>query len=112
MREFMLIMKGDDSAQVSPEQMQKRMEGYMVWMKKMTEGGRLKAGQPLEPRGSWLRDKDTIATDGPFLEPKEIIGGYVILMAEDLEEATTLAKDCPLLDHCEIYVRPLVQVPG
>ncbi|MDN5204472.1 YciI family protein [Fulvivirgaceae bacterium BMA10] len=105
-------MKGDNSQQASPEEMQQRMHDYMGWMKKMTESGKLKAGQPLEPSGTLLKDKETILSDGPFLEPKEIIGGYVILLADDINEATALAKDCPLLAHCEIMVRPLINVPG
>ena len=112
MKDFMLIMKGDDSANVSPEQMQQRMQSYMAWMQKMTGEGRVKAGQPLEPTGRWLKDRDTIVTDGPFLEPKEIIGGYVIISAADLNEATNIAQGCPLLHHCEIFVRPLFDVPG
>lgn len=111
MQDFMLIMKGDDSMEVGPEEMQQRMQDYMGWMKKMMEAGRLKAGQPLEPTGRWLKDRDTVTSDGPFLEPKEVIGGYVILSAEDLDEATELARHCPLLAHCEIFVRPLVAVP-
>ena len=102
----------NDSHQASPEEMQGRMQGYMAWMKKMMAEERLVAGQPLEPRGAMLTDRDTVVTDGPFLEPKEIIGGYVILRAANLEEATELAKDCPLLDHCAICVRPLINVPG
>ena len=111
MNEFMLLMKGDDSADASPEQMQERMQGYMVWMKKMMGEERLVSGQPLEPTGAHLTDPDSVITDGPFLEPKEIIGGFVILRAKDLDEATSLARACPLLGHCEIYVRPVLQVP-
>jgi hypothetical protein len=80
-------------------------------MKAMTDEERMVAGQPLEPTGAWLNG-DSVVTDGPFLEPKEIIGGYVILKAADLDEATNLAKACPLLGHCEIYVRPLLEVPS
>jgi hypothetical protein len=111
MKDFLLLMKGDDSKDVSPDEMQQRMQGYMQWMQKMMSEDRLKAGQPLEPRGNWLKDKNTVLTDGPYLEPKEIIGGYVILSALDLDEATQLAKQCPLLNHCEIFVRPLLEIP-
>ena len=104
-------MKGDDAKEASPEELQQRMQDYMVWMKRMTAEGRLRAGQPLEPRGAWLKDAQTVVTDGPFLEPKEVIGGYVILSAANLEEATSLARACPLLKHCEIFVRPLLEVP-
>jgi len=111
MKDFMLIMKGDDSATASPKEMQERMQGYMAWMKKMTDEDRMVAGQPLEPTGAWLQG-DNVVTDGPFLEPNEIIGGYVILKASGLDEAVSLAKACPLLAHCEIYVRPLFEVPS
>jgi len=109
--EFMFLMKGDDSQDVGPEVMQQRMQDYMVWMNKMMGEGRLKAGQPLEPRGVHLKKGGDVVTDGPFLEPKEVIGGYVILLAADLNEATQLARGCPLLNHCEIFVRPVLQVP-
>jgi hypothetical protein len=84
----------------------------MGWMQKMMSEERLKVGQPLEPTGRLLTDKDTVLTDGPFLEPKEIIGGYVIVKANDLDEAVEIAKGCPLLAHCEIFVRPVLQVPS
>ncbi len=112
MSEFMLLMKGDDSADASPEEMQGRMQGYMAWMQKMTGEGRLVAGQPLEPRGVRIVDAETVITDGPFLEPKEIIGGYVIVKAKDLDEAINIAMGCPLLHHCEIFVRPVFSMPG
>lgn len=112
MNEFMLLMKGDDSESASPEEMQKRMGDYMTWIKQMMDDGRFVSGQPLQPSGKHLVNKDTLLSDGPFLEPKEIIGGFVILKAENIDEATDLARACPLLHHCEIMVRPLFNVPG
>jgi len=111
-KEFMFLMQGDDSKDLSPQEMQARMGGYMQWMKKMTDEGRLKAGQPLEPSGRLLMRDQSVVTDGPFLEPTEIIGGYVIVLAADLDEATELAKGCPLLSHCDIQVRPVFDVPA
>lgn len=108
MEEFMLLVKGYDYSNVSPEIMEKRMNAYRPWMEKMTQAGRYKSGQPLEPgSGRLLKDRKTVLTDGPFLESKEIIGGYVILLAKDYDEAVELAKDCPLLDHCQLEVRKL-----
>jgi len=49
MEEFMLLVKGYDYANVSPEVMEKRMNAYRPWMEKMTQAGRYKGGQPLEP---------------------------------------------------------------
>jgi hypothetical protein len=108
MEEFMLLVKGYDYSNVSPEVMEKRMHAYRPWMEKMTQAGRYKGGQPLEPgSGRLIKDRKTVLTDGPFLESKEIIGGYVILSAKDYDEAVELAKDCPLLDHCQLEVRKL-----
>lgn len=111
MQEFLLLMKGDDSKEISPDEMQQRMQDYMAWMKGMMGEGHYVAGQPLMPTGRHLVDQETVLTDGPFLEPKEIIGGYIIVKAANIDEATELAKTCPLLQHCEIYVRPLMYVP-
>ncbi|MEQ9424108.1 MAG: YciI family protein [Cyclobacteriaceae bacterium] len=112
MNEFMLLMRGDDSETASPEEMQKRMGDYMAWIKGLMEEDRFVAGQPLQPTGKLLTNKDTILSDGPFLEPKEIIGGYVILKATNIDEATEMARNCPLLHHCEIMVRPVFDVQG
>jgi hypothetical protein len=112
MSEFLLLMRGDHNPDASPAELQARMGNYMEWMGQMMAEGRMVVGQPLEPRGALLHDAGTAVTDGPFLEPKEIIGGYVIVRAVDMDDAVEVARGCPLLHHCRIEVRPLVQMPG
>jgi len=82
----------------------------MKWMQEMMQSGKLKTGQPLENTGALIQSADQIITDGPFLEPKEIIGGYIIINANDLDEAISEAKHCPLLEHCQIMVRPVLDM--
>lgn len=41
------------------------------------------------------------------MEVKEMIGGYVIISASDINEATEIARTCPLLDHFQLEVRKL-----
>jgi hypothetical protein len=36
--------------------------------------------------------------DGPYAEAKDLVGGYTVLAAKDLEEATEIARGCPFLD--------------
>jgi len=112
MQEFMLLMKGDDSKDITPDEMQRRMQDYRTWMEGMMGDGKYSSGQPLLPTGKHIVNKETVLTDGPFLEPKEIIGGYIIINAMDVDEAVEIAKTCPLIQHCEIYVRPLMNVPS
>ena len=108
MEEYMMVVRGYNYAGVTPEIMEKRMNAYRPWMEKMTQAGRYKSGAPLEPgTGRLLKDKQTVLTDGPFLESKEIIGGFVIVLAKDYNEAVEFAKECPLLDHCQLEVRKL-----
>jgi hypothetical protein len=38
-----------------------------------------------------------VVTDGPFVESKEIVGGFSIVQAETIEAAAELAKGCPAL---------------
>lgn len=111
MKEFLLLIQGHDP-NASPELMQERMQDYMTWMQEMTKEGAYVAGQPLEPTGYHLPNTEDVITDGPYLEPKEVIAGYIIIKASDIDAATTIAKNCPLLTHCQIYVRPLVTLPG
>ena len=59
MQEFMLLMKGDDSADISPEEMQQRMQGYMTWMQNIVGDGKYVDGRPLQPSGNHLINKET-----------------------------------------------------
>jgi hypothetical protein len=111
MDEFIFLVRGYDYTGVSPEVMQKRMNAFNPWKEKMLAAGRYKGGQPLEPgTGRLVKDKKTVLTDGPFLESKEIVGGYCIVTAKDYDEAVSFAKESPLLDHCELEVRKLGQM--
>jgi len=58
------------------------------------KAGIYKAGEALMPTGKILR-KDNAVTDGPFAESKEIIGGFFIIEAADMNAALEIAKDCP-----------------
>lgn len=110
MKEFMLIIRGgeDLSATKSPEEMQEHMQQWQKWMGGLTDQGKFVAGQPLETAGKSLIEKGAKVIDRPLAEGKEIVGGYIILKAEALDEATELATGCPGLEHdCTIEVREI-----
>ena len=49
-----------------------------------------------------------IVTDGPFVEIREILGGFIVVRAENLDEATTLAHGCPALNNGgSVEIRPI-----
>jgi len=105
MKEFLLILKGDGMNHMSPNELQTVMTDYKSWVAKLGEN--YVGGQRLEDSGALHKDKvQKIATDGPFLESKEIIAGYFIVKAKNLEEANKIAQSSPHLGLYQIEVRP------
>src|SRR5689334_22031142 len=111
MAEFMLLVRGKDPLLSTPDKMEERMAAYIQWMQKMIAEGRYKGGQPLdESEGRLLKNKEEVLTDGPFMEVTEMIGGYVIISADDINEAAEIARTCPLLDNFQLEVRKLKEM--
>ena len=107
MNQFLIIVRGSDHSTSSPEQIQKRMALFGEWMEKVL-AGRYVGGAPLEDTDArFLISKNEILTDGPFMESKEMISGYVIINANDIQEATELTKQCPLLGQFHLELRRL-----
>lgn len=108
MNEFTFFYRGRE-LDSSPEQIQKTMEAWTAWFKGLNARGHLKDfGAPLEPKGKVVRGKQKTVTDGPFAEAKDAVGGYSLIMARDLAEATELSKGCPILEvGGSVEVRPI-----
>jgi hypothetical protein len=83
-------LPGGADERPSPAQMQEMYAQFNAWRERFKEnlidpGGRLGAGAlAADP-----------ATDGPFVEIKELVGGYMIVSAETLEAAVAVARACP-----------------
>ncbi len=94
MSKFLCIQRslpGGNDDGPSPTQMQEMYAKFGAWQKKFKEnlvdmGGKLGAGRlvTVEPM-----------PDGPFVEIKELVGGYMIVSAKNLEEAIMVARECP-----------------
>jgi hypothetical protein len=64
----------------------------------MREQGVVKNGEALVPGGKRISGEDRTVTDGPFVETKEVIGGYYIIRAEDFDGAIKICDDFPDYD--------------
>jgi hypothetical protein len=105
MNQFLIIVRGSDHSTVTPEAMQARMQLFGEWVQKVLDG-RYVSGAPLEDYDArLLKSKTEVLTDGPFLESKEMISGYFIINANDIDEATDLTSKCPLLGQFQLEVR-------
>ncbi len=81
----------EDAEKPSPTQMQEMYAKFSAWQEKFKDnivdmGGKLGAGKLVTPES---------ASDGPFVEVKELVGGYMIVSAKNLDEATTVARELP-----------------
>jgi len=111
MSEYVFLYRGGETGR-SPERIQQSMQKWMAWFKDMTEKGHVKnQGQPLERAGKLVKGSQKAVVDGPFAETKDVIGGYSIIEAKDLNEAVELSKGCPILEvEGAVEVRPVMQL--
>lgn len=111
MKEYLYVFRGGDGKRLesSPEEMQAHMGLWQGWMGSLMESGNLIGGQPLENGGKVVRKAGAMITDGPYAEGNEVVGGYLIVKAESMEQATEFSKGCPIFEHggC-VEIRALV----
>jgi len=95
------------SADSSPEEMEKGMEAWMAWAEK--------CGDSLVDMGSPLANGLTLGMDGSHVPSDRAVVGYSILQAENMDEARSLLKDHPHMGWnaaCQIEVHESLPVPG
>jgi hypothetical protein len=95
MEKFMLIFHGGDMHQLSPEEAQQNMGKWMAWIDQLAKDGKYVAGEPLIPGGKLVSGKNKTVSDGPYAEGKEVVGGFFIVNAADMDEAVEISKGCP-----------------
>jgi hypothetical protein len=115
---YMLLIYGDPAAvaDMTPEEGEAEMQKWFTYSAEMAEAGVMLGGDPLEDvttaTSVQVRDGQTLTTDGPFAETKEILGGYYMLDVPDLDAAVTWAAKCPGAVHGTIELRPVQELPG
>ena len=99
MKDSLLVFRNDQNWKPdgSPEEMQARMKLWMDWIGNFAAQNKLiDRGNRLYAEGNVVKPGN-IVTDGPYTEVKELIGGYTLIKAHSLAEATEMAKNCPIL---------------
>lgn len=119
MSEFVLLYRSTNEAYLgaksSPETADRVMAKWQTWFKDMTDKGQLKdIGLPLDrSSGKVVGGKKKTVTDGPYAEAKEILGGFSIIKARDLDEAARIAAGCPILEvGGSVEVRSIAFLPA
>ena len=112
MEKFMFIFEGKQPGNLSPELMQEHMGKWLAWIGKLKAANKYLAGEPLLPGGKLVSGANgKSVTDGPYTEGKEVVGGFFIVSAKDINEAVELSKGCPDLEHgSKVQIRQVMKV--
>ncbi len=117
MSKFMLIQHQtpNQGRQKSLEEIQGIMEKFRAWGQRLRAEGKMVSGEKLAEEGGKIvsAQRGSVAVvDGPYSETKEVVGGYMLINAEDYEEAIELVRTCPGLGLGTIAVRQVDQLAG
>jgi hypothetical protein len=98
MERFMLIVREDLKrlSQLTEEERFANIPIMLEWIKSIAESGNYVGGEPLAITGRYVSKSDVLS-DGPFIEAKEGIAGYDIILAENINQAVSIAQTCPLV---------------
>jgi len=112
MKEFMLLFRFPnlDHSNTSPEEMKTLAKKWQDWAGGIAAQGKLSSnGQRLAMEGKVLK-AGGVVTDGPFVEIREMLGSFIVVKADNLDEATTLAHGRPAIDQGgSVEIRPIFQ---
>ena len=113
---YMLLIYDDEAlwGSMSDEERGRIFQEYGAYTQELRDKGAFVAGDPLQPTSTAttvrVRDGEQLATDGPFAETKEQLGGYYIVDVDTLDEAIEWAGRIPSARLGSIEVRPVMPV--
>jgi hypothetical protein len=98
MKEFVMLFRNAPTgdARPSPEVMQEFAKKWDVWLAGITGKDKFISGSRLSFEGRILKPGNLV-TDGPYAEVKEILGGFISVNADSLDDAFEMAHGCPIL---------------
>jgi hypothetical protein len=114
MPQYMLLIYGPSEGGPSPDERAAEMPKWFEYTESLKSAGLFVAGDPLHGIDAAttvrVRNGETQITDGPFAEKKEILGGYYIVDAPDLDTALAHAGRVPSVGYGSIEVRPVLDM--
>lgn len=111
MEKFMFLFRGGDThvhTAKDSKDAKAYIQSWMAWMQGLGQQGIVAGGEPLQTTGKQVNGKNKVVTDGPFMEANEMVGGYLIVNAMDINDAVEISKGCPIFEeNGKVEVRPV-----
>ncbi len=113
MKDYLLLFRGGLDRRESPELWEEHASTkWRPWIDELMQKQIRTDGGALAYEGTVIGGEKKQVTDGPFVESKEIIGGYMLIRANSLKEASGIAKDCPIFIYGgSVEIREIMMKP-
>lgn len=101
MKEFMMLFRNEERteqefANMTPEELQTQIKLWQDWIGGIAAQDKFVGTNALGMQGKIVK-ANNVVTDGPYIEMKEMVGGYIIVKADDIDDAVRLSEGCPTL---------------
>jgi hypothetical protein len=113
---YLLLIYGPDREGMSPDDLAAESPKWFAYTERLAASGMMLGGEALQGQSTAttvrVRDGETLISDGPFAETKELLGGFYLIDAPDLETAQKWAGQMPNIGYGSVEVRPIMEIPA
>ena len=110
--DYLFVVWEGEAVASSEDRRKEAMDLMGAYVFDLLGKGKLKGGGPLRPASEAVTARTKggkpVVVDGPYLETKDVIGGYFIVEADSATEAAELAKACPAAEYGGVEVRAII----
>jgi hypothetical protein len=100
MKDFLVLFREPDGRTIehAAEATRQHQLNWKNWLEHYGKQGNLVGGKGLTLNGKVIRETSQLPTDGPYQVGKEIVGGFLLIRANNLDEAVEIVKTCPIFE--------------
>jgi hypothetical protein len=116
MPQYILLINEPAEGGLPPSEQEAQLQRWGAYSQSLAESGAMVGGDRLRPADTAttlrVRDGETVLSDGPFAETKEVLGGYYIIDVPSLDDAIKWAGRMPHVSYGSVEVRPIWPMGG
>ena len=100
MKDFLVLIREPDGRKTKPtEEFQKEhQQHWKAWFEKYGKLGKVAGGKPLTLNGAVISRTGDHVEEHPYYIGEEVVGGYLLLKADDMNDAIFMMKECPVYE--------------